>query len=159
MKNFKKISILTILIVSFLLSGCGKKNVTYMDRPADDGKFYYTNQLLGFNVVLPKEFDHYQTQRVAKDDYVDIEFYVPTSDTVYVQEVSGYAKMIVIRAYKKPGWDKVNHNEKTTIFKKFGETGGNVLTVYFNDVIPKDWKDKWTDQLKNDIKNNLSIVN
>lgn len=155
MKKSKKILVLTILIVSFLLSGCNKKS-PYMDRPAEDGKYYYQNKDLGFKVTLPAEFIYYQTQRVATDDYIDIEFYVPTSDTEFVQAVPGYAPMLVIRAYEKQAWAKVNQNEATAIYKKFGAKGNYVLAAKLSDNVPKDWTEKWTEEFQKRIKDNLS---
>lgn len=154
MEKLKKIFI-AVFVLSLLITGCSKKSA-YMDRPAEDGRYYYQNKDLGFKVTLPAEFIYYQTQRVATEDYIDIEFYIPTSDTEFVQSVPGYAQAFVVRVYKKAGWDKVNHNEATAIYKKFGTSGDYTLTYHLADNMPKDWQEKWTEDFKNSIKNNLS---
>jgi hypothetical protein len=140
-----------------MVSGCGKKDV-YMDVPAEDGKYYYQNEDLGFAATLPAEFIYYQTQRVASDDYIDIEFYLPTGDEAYKQKVPGYANLLVVRAYEKEAWDKVNHDEATAIYKKFGETKDRVLAAKIVDSVPSDWEDRWTEDLQNNIRENLSII-
>lgn len=157
MKNKKKIAVLAMLIVSFLLSGCEKKEV-YMDRPAEDGKYYYQNKDLGFKLTLPSEFIYYQTQRIATEDYIDIEFFVPTSDENFPQSVPGYANLITVRVYEKQAWGKVNQNEDTAIYKKFGEAKDYIQTVKIHEDGPKDWSEKWTDELKKEIKDNLGVI-
>jgi hypothetical protein len=157
MRNKKIILFLTFLVIGFMVSGCGKKDV-YMDVPAEDGKYYYQNEDLGFAATLPAEFIYYQTQRVASDDYIDIEFYLPTGDEAYKQKVPGYANLLVVRAYEKEAWDKVNHDEATAIYKKFGETKDRVLAAKIVDSVPSDWEDRWTEDLQNNIRENLSII-
>jgi len=129
-----------------------------MDRPADDGRFYYTNKDLGFTLVLPPEFLYYQTQRLETDDYIDIEFFVPTSDRAYPQEVPSYAKPIVVRVFTRDAWGSISGNsEMKSIYEKVGEKGEKIYTIKFWKKIPADWEDKWTELSKFNITNNFNL--
>ncbi len=145
----------TILI--FLLVGCGQKKEILMDRPAEDGSFYYQNKGLGFALALPPEFLYYQTQRKEPGDFIDLEFFVPTSDTDYQQEVPGYGKPVVVRIFKKEAWEKVGGTDEASDYSEIGEKGGKVYTVKFWENAPRDWGDKWTVDMENGIINSVSV--
>jgi hypothetical protein len=152
----KKIFLLT-LISGLLLAGCGSKDLA-MDQLAEDGKYHYHNKRLGFAINLPSEFQYYQTQRKNTDYYIDIEFFVPTSDEAYPQEVPGYAKSILVRIMSDYSWGSVEDNEEyRSIFQKVGEKGDKVYTIVFWDKIPTDWQDKWEEKLKVEIIKSFTV--
>ena len=62
-----------------------------------------------------------------------------------VQSLSGITWS---RRLPSVAWSKVNQNEDTAIYKKFGELKDKVLTVKLNSNAPEDWSEKWTDELK-----------
>jgi hypothetical protein len=66
--------------------------------------------------------------------------------------------MIIVRVYEKQAWSKVNQNEDTAIYKKFGQLGDYVHSVKIANDVPDDWTEKWTDELKEKIRDNLSIL-
>ena len=136
-------------VFAIFLSGCSSKNQA-MNELADDGKYHYENKDLGFNIVLPSEFIYYQTQRKKVGDIMDLEFFVPTADTSYVQEVFGYAKPVVVRIFEKDDWSATDDNEKK-IYEKIGEKNNSVFTIKFWEKIPEDWKNKWNDDIKREI--------
>lgn len=142
---------LFFIILIFVLAGCGQKKEAITDRPAGNGGFYYQNKGLGFAVTLPPEFLYYQTQRKKSGDFTDIEFFVPTSDTGYRQEVPGYGKPIVVRIFKKEAWEKIDGTDEASDYNKVGEKNGKVYTVKFWKDAPRDWSDKWTDDMKKKI--------
>lgn len=131
-----------------ILSACGSD--TAMDQPAENGNFHYKNQSLGFEVTLPPSFEHYQTQRREKNDYTEIVFLVPTSDTSAFQVVSGYAKPMTVRVYKQ---EKQDYGD----FREFAQKGGNYYAVDFWGQIPQDWQDQWSEEVKNKIKRSLKL--
>lgn len=142
----KTILFLAVLIIT--LSGCGNKQL--MDAPAEDGNYYYQNRDLGFSLILPPEFEYYQIQRNSTDEYTDIEVFVPTSDTSYPQEVSGYAKPIVIRMFDSDYWGNSKEEERN-IYQKIGAKGNFIYTIRFWDSPSSDWQDKWSEEMKNKI--------
>ncbi len=145
------------LIILILLSGCfHKKEEVYMDKPAEDGKYHYQNKDLGFAVILPSEFIYYQTQRKETNDYVDIEFFVPTT-IEYRHEVPGYGKPMVVRIFEKQAWEDVEDNDKTSIYNMIGEKKGKVYTIKYWEFPPDDWSEKWTDDIENGIVESFKI--
>lgn len=151
MSNRRKGLLFLILFFSLLVvSGCLKKKVD-MNALGENGKFNYNNKDLGFEIQLPEEFLYFQTQRKDGPDFDDLEFYVPTSDINYPQEVSGYAKPVVIRVYDKDYFDK-NADPQ---YKKFGEKKDKVHTVKFWEKVPADWGLKWSETMKKEIVNSL----
>ena len=127
-----------------------------MDQPAEDGNYYYQNKDLGFKATLPPEFAYYQTQRVAQEDFIDIEFYVPTSDEAYRDRAfPGYAMPLVVRVFKKDAWKKMNYDEANAIYKKFGEKNNYVQTYKLWEEIPGDWEGKWNEDMAQKIIENL----
>jgi len=149
----KKISIIFILL--FLLSACGN-NQQVMDKPAEDGNYYYSNKGLGFSLALPPEFIYYQTQRKETENYVDLEIFVPTTDKTIVHEVPDYVKPIVVRIFSQDYWQTIDKTDG--IFIKMGEAGDKVYTLMFWDEVPNDWLDKWNEELKEKLKNNFKIL-
>ena len=153
----KRFYLIILIFLVLVFAGCSKK-VDFMDKAADDGRFYYTNKDLNFTLVLPPEFIYYQTQRVETDDYIDIEFFVPTSDRAYPQEVQSYAKPIVIRVFTSDAWGNIaSDSEIKSVYETLGEKGDRVYTVKFWKNIPADWGGKWTELMHENIKNNFKL--
>ncbi|MFH1522770.1 MAG: hypothetical protein ABIE43_03040 [Patescibacteria group bacterium] len=149
----KIIFILAIISFLILFSGC-TGNDQYMDLPAEDGNFYYSNKDLGFNLVLPPEFNYYQTQRKLTNNYIDLEFFVPTSDKDYLQEVQGYAKPIVVRVFEKDKWEEM---KDSGIYQFIGGNKSNVYSIRFWEETPVDWSEKWSEEMKKNIIDNFEI--
>jgi|WetSurMetagenome_2_1015567.scaffolds.fasta_scaffold00657_24 hypothetical protein len=151
----KKIAILfTFCFLLFALSGCGKAPM--MDELNKQGFYPYTNEALGFSLSLPQEFQYYQTQRNDSGDFKELDIFVPTADTRIGNVVSGYAEPVIVRAYNKNFYnrlDKADQNE----FTKVGEKGDKVYVLKFWDVIPSDWTSKWTKDMKKQIVNNFKL--
>jgi len=153
-----KYSFLVLIILFLVLSACTLKE-PLMDQPAQDGNYHYRNKDLGFNLVLPSEFIYYQTQRKETDDFIDLEFFVPTSDTAYFQEVFGYAKPIVIRIFNKNYWESIsNQGGEQIIYQKLGEKKDFVYSIRFWQLPPADWQAKWTEEMKQWLINNFEII-
>ncbi len=144
MLKYKKISLFLVIFI-LLLTGCRKKT----DK-SNKGGIFYKNKDFHFEISLPNSFKYYQTQRVKTDKFVDIDFFVPTSDTLYGKEVSGYAKPFVIRIFNKD----ILYN---SIYKKIGERGDKIYTIKFWIKIPEDWSDSWNNNVENDIINSFNI--
>ena len=147
---------MAILVVTFVLSGCGTKEV-YMDQPADDGKYHYKNESLEFNLTLPEEFIYYQTQRKQEADNTIIEFFVPTNDLEYYQEVSSYAKAIVVRVFEKSDWDLIEKDVLRKEYNNIKEVDDKVYTLKFWDKTPADWQNKWSLKLEDEIINGFKV--
>lgn len=128
-----------------------------MSKPADDGSYLYENKDLGFNLKLPKEFQYYQTQRTQGDGYVDLEIFVPTSDTKYLQEVPGYAKPLTVRIINRDVWDKKEENFDLRLTEKVGEKNDKIYTLVFWDSAPGDWRAKWNKPMLDSIRENFKI--
>ena len=145
----KKIFFARLIILTIFLSACSAPKPA-MDQLNKNGQYHYVNEDLGFSLDLPADFIYYQTQRKTKPEYTDIEFFVPTSDRLYRQEVEGYAKPIIVRVYQKAYWEK-NQNDKTqTGFTEIGQNRLNVYTIKYWDQVPSDWQKKWSkDQIDN----------
>jgi len=126
-----------------------------MDLSREDGTYLYQNKDLGFNLVLPPEFEYYQTQRKETDDFIDLEIFVPTADTSYSMEVSGYAKPIIIRIFTRDYWESTAGNE--SLYQTLGEKGKRIYTIDFWADIPADWQTKWSEDMKQGIVDNFKI--
>lgn len=148
-----------VLFLSIVLSACGQKDdVLVMDRPAEDGKYHYSNKDLEFSLTLPEEFIYYQTQRKLTKEYTDIEFFVPTGDKKYNQEVPGYAKPIVLRVYSDENWEENMKNDPySDFFEVLDNKKDKVYVVRFWQSIPLDWQEKWSEEMKNKIKESFKI--
>ncbi len=151
MKKYSKF--IAIFAVALFLTACSRQ--VNMDQPDANGNYDFSDSYLGFSLILPKEFDHYQFQRVDKADYSDLEFFVPTSDTSIPKEVPGYGEPIIVRVYNKSAWD--GSDQKNSGFVKIGEKGDKVYAMEFWQKIPKDWQSVWNDNMKNEIKNSFKI--
>lgn len=152
MKKNKKLSLLALSLVlaaSLLISGCGKQQL--MDQPAKDGKYHYQNNDLGFGLVLPEEFIYYQTQRKQGDNFIDIEFFVPSSDLDYQKEVPGYAKPIIIRVYQ------IDQYQDESDFQKIGEKDKRIYALKFWQNTPLDWQKKWSEDIEKSIISDFEI--
>ena len=149
--KIKKILVIS-LFLAIALSGCVFKK-TAMNEPAKDGSYRYENKDLGFSLTLPADFIYYQTQRIDKEDYVDLEIFVPTSDIDYQQEVPGYAKPVVIRMYKnKAAWEKLlADQEEAKLYQQLKIKGDKVYAIRYWSEAPNDWKEKWNDAMKKKI--------
>lgn len=129
-----------------------------MDQLADDGQYHYRNPDLGFRVNLPSEFIYYQVQRKTTARYTEVEFFVPTSDTDYPQEVPSYAKPLVVRIYHVPDWaERLEAQANTQKYVIIGERDDKAYVLRFWDEIPEDWRERWNDNLKQAIIDSFNI--
>lgn len=131
--------------------GCSQDRPS-MDRPAADGQYHYDNYDLGFSLTLPAEFIYYQTERHDQTDYTDIEFFVPTSDRTYAQEVEGYAKPITLRVFKKSSWQEAQSDASQAAFEKIGQSFNKIYAIKFWDKAPADWQKVWSQIMIEKIK-------
>ncbi len=157
-KNMKLkiiVKIIPLFFVVIFLASCAERNLP-TDKPLDDGGFFYRNNSLGFSLILPPAFDHYQTQRISGSGYVDLEIFVPTSDTRFGKQVQGYAQPIVIRVFEKNVWEQANQSGES-IYKLLGEKKDKVYTILFWELEPSDWQDKWHGEIENFIINSFEI--
>ena len=148
------ISILFVMALAVSLSACGLKEKD-MAKPDDSGNYNYSNDSLYFSLVLPKEFQYYQTQRKETSDYAAIEFFVPTSDKKYPQEVPSYAKPVVVKVFKEKAWDE--KRDKTKNMEVLGKGNGQIYTMIFWEKFPADWEAKWSDGTKDSIMKSFKI--
>jgi hypothetical protein len=149
----KKIAWLSVFLflTLFLTTGCGQKEVP-MDVLAADGNYHYNNKDLSFSLALPPAFIYYQVQRVDKPDYIDIEFFVPTSDRAY----SEYAQPLKVRAIKMDSWKKLQANQGSSTVNNLvdkndtiaAKSGDYVYFLRFWNEYPSDWQQKWSDSME-----------
>ena len=151
MKIITKIILSLVFILS--LTACGTRNLP-TDKALDDGRYFYRNNLLGFSLILPKTFEHYQTQRAKGSTYTDLEIFVPTSDDSFGKQIPGYAKPVEIRVFDKDAW---KNTSKQSSFKFLGEKKDKVFTILFWKKVPKDWQESWTEDVENSIINSFAI--
>ncbi len=149
------LKIIPLLFILPFLSSCGERNLP-TDQVLSDGGFFYRNNFLHFSLVLPDNFEHYQTQRIESQDYIDLEVFVPTSDVRFGKQVQGYAKPIVVRVFSKDVWDTINQKENN-IYKFLGDKKNKVYTILFWEEEPSDWQDKWSGETENFVINNFEI--
>lgn len=145
-----------ILIIALSLTGCGFSKGPAMNQLSDDNNYHYQNKDLGFAIALPAEFEYYQTQRKETEDFIDIEFFTPTSDTDYIQEVPGYAKPIVVRIFQDEVWQGVSDGDEA-LYQKLGDKGKRVYTIRFWQELPTDWQGKWSEEMKKGIVDGFEI--
>ncbi|PIR12855.1 hypothetical protein COV49_04040 [Candidatus Falkowbacteria bacterium CG11_big_fil_rev_8_21_14_0_20_39_10] len=127
-----------------------------MNEPAPEtGEYQYKNADLGFELALPAEFIYYQTQRKTTDNFVDIEFFVPTGDENYYSEVFGYTNPVTIRIFDKDYYE--NQSDMKSVYKELTEKNKKVYTIRFWENIPSDWRDKWNDELKQKVIDGFMI--
>ena len=145
-----KILFTIILVLMIFLTACAKKEVYNMDQLATDGKYHYTNQDLGFSVDFGKEFIYYQTQRNDTKSFRQVEFFVPTSDREYPQDIQSYGKFLVVNVSDKD----LNLEEG---FRMLGEKDSEIFSMLFWDKAPSDWTDKWNDEVQQEIISSFKI--
>jgi hypothetical protein len=118
----------------------------------------YTNEDLKFSLVLPFEFEYFQTQRKNMQDYTDLEIFIPTSDREYPQEVPGYAKPLVIGVLKKDEWEKrEGKDENDAQMELVGSKGDIFYAVKFWNYLPSEWQARWSDVMKDNIIKSIKI--
>jgi hypothetical protein len=147
--------IISLLFVSLIITACGQRDLP-TDVSLADGGFFYRNSVLGFSLILPKTFEHYQTQRVSSDTYTDLEIFIPTSDARFGKQVSGYAKSLTIRVFDEEAWKAINKKEDS-VYKFLGDKKNKIFTALFWKQIPSDWNDKWSEEIKNTVINSFEI--
>ncbi len=150
----KKIIFISFVLV-LILAGCGAKK-QLMNKPADDNNYYYQNADLGFSLVLPPEFIYYQTQRKQIGGATELAIFIPTADTLYQQEVSGYAKPVRIMVYGSDAWNGLAEADKLNL-EKVGEKKGRIYAIEFWQRVPSDWQGKWNEQMKQKIINGFKV--
>ena len=153
----KKIIFIFLTIALMVgLTACQKQN---MDQPAADSNYHYQNKDLGFGLVFPPEFIYYQTQRTNHTDYIDMEYFVPTSDPNYPTPIQSYARPVLLRIYTGANWtadfESLTDKDK---YIKVGETKNRTYFLRFWDDIPSDWQSKWNDEMRQFIVNNFQIL-
>ncbi len=154
----KKFSLIVVLISVFFLSGCLKGGTgEQMDRLNSEGFYHYINRDLDFGLYLPSSFEYYHVQRKNLENYTDIEFFTPTADTSYYQEIQSYAKPIVVRIWDKKYWDGLEEDEDKAVFEEKTEKRGKVYTIKFWENIPKDWELKWSEETRREILDRFEI--
>lgn len=147
---------LLIIVFSLTLSGCWFNKKVPMDQINNEGVYNYRNEALNFSLDLPEEFIYYQTQSKEGAGYKDIEFFVPTSDTAYSQEVAGYAKPFLIRAYEEKTWESLGESVKEG-FNELAKGSGRVYFVKFWREAPADWRSKWTEESATKITGSFKV--
>ncbi|HTW96966.1 MAG TPA: hypothetical protein VMD74_04905 [Candidatus Methylomirabilis sp.] len=145
----------TFCFLLIVLSACGKK--VMMDELNGQGFYPYSNDALGFSLSLPKEFIYYQTQRNDGGNYQELDVFVPTADQSYKSAVpQSYAEPVVVRVYKTKDFQALSAVDQAKL-TKVAEKGGKVYVLNFWDKIPSDWKDKWTDAMKQGLIKNFKV--
>lgn len=154
MRNKKILGGAVLLILIFSLSGCLNEEPK-VDVLAPDNKYHYRNDLLGFQINFPEEFEYYQAQRIEADNYVDMEFLIPTSDIHYPSELVGFAKPVVVRIFDSQYWQE--NRGSNSIYEELAEKGSKVYTIAFWNNYPQDWENKWSEEMKEEIINSFKL--
>ena len=149
------VKIIPLLFIALIVSACGQRELP-TDVSLSGGGFFYRNNVLGFSLILPETFEHYQTQRISNDTYTDLEIFVPTSDTAFGRQVPGYAKPITIRVFDEDAWELVEQKEDG-IYKFLGDKRNKVFTALLWKQVPNDWTDKWSEDIENAVINSFEI--
>jgi len=144
----------SLLIFLFTLSACGKP--VMMDALNKQGFYPYSNDLLGFNLSLTKDFKYYQTQRTELPTYTDLDIFVPTADANYAEQVPGYAEPIIVRVYDKSTYDALSASTTAGMIK-VGENNNKVYNLIFWSKIPSDWQNKWSPAMKQQLISNFKL--
>lgn len=141
-----------VLTVVLIASGCAKSKKEMMDEVSEKGYFHYTANDLGFGLYLPREFMYYQAQRKENDNFIDVEFFVPTTDkSASDPNFQDYAKPVTVRIFKQKYWnDSMNGDEKKD-YTKLGEKNKKVYTMLFWEKPSSDWSARWTEEMKKGI--------
>ncbi|MDA3840488.1 MAG: hypothetical protein PF572_05325 [Patescibacteria group bacterium] len=144
----KKILFSFLLFILFFGTACSRSNIkedVLMDELASDNKYHYTNEGLGFSVDFPEQFIYFQTQRNDYKGFIDMEYFVPTSDREYPQQIQSYGKFLTVRIFDKSEYEE-NEN-----FVYLGDKNKQIFVAIFWDSVPVDWKNKWSEEVKNEI--------
>jgi hypothetical protein len=154
-KNINKyLGIALLLFLAFSLSACLKKSAPAVDmsQVASDGKFHYQNPNLGFSVDFPSVFEYYQVQRVSFENYTESQFFVPTADRNYPQQIKGYGRFLVVRIYDKNYWETLKTKQyEEAVFENLGEHDGRYYLVSYWKMEPSDWSGKWNMDVQREI--------
>jgi hypothetical protein len=144
-----------LILTSLVLSGCQKVN---MDELAEDNLYHYKNKDFKFSIDLPPEFIYYQTQRITRSDYTDVEFYVPTNDTGYSTKVSGYALAVTVRIFSANKWQEtISGQLDGGSYEWLSENKDRVYTIKFWNPAPADWQERWSEEMRQGIKNSFRL--
>lgn len=156
MGNSAKTAFLLILVLSNTACLAGKTPA--MDELAEDGKYHYLNKDLAFKIEFPASFFRYQVQRKNIDEYIELEFYVPTADTGYPQEIQSYAEAVVVRVYESLSWKDYDKKDYIKdVYYDLGEHNGYKYFVRFWDTRPSDWQDQWSQETEKEIINSFAF--
>jgi len=148
----------SFFIVNFL-NACSVSSGVPMDELSEEGRFQYKNKDLGFEISLPDTFEFYQVQRKNTDEYSEIEFFVPTSDMAYPQEVQSYAKPLMLRFYKNETWEKFDKREYVeSVFFQLPSDKTGKFFIKFWKTRPKDWEGKWNQEIEEEIKISFKVL-
>lgn len=153
-KNIIPIALLIVALVAGYFLFFPEKTSDHTVINEQGGRNVYTNEEFDFSVTLPDEFSFYTTQRKEGEDYIDIEFFMPSSDTSFYQQISGYAKPLVVRVVTDPEYAEITGRQN---FVELGKKGGKVYTMWLWRETPKDWSDKWNDEARKKITESFKI--
>ncbi|MCD4694274.1 hypothetical protein K8R62_02865 [bacterium] len=146
-RNIACFSVFFLLLLSLTSCSFGKSDF-------EKNGLKYKNEPLNFEIILPQNFEKRITQRKDGEGYVDIEFFVPTSDRSQELEVKSYAKPIFIRIFRDT--KESDFTEKID-FEILGSKNNNLYAIKFWDYTPKDWQNRWSDKIEKDIINSFKI--
>jgi hypothetical protein len=153
----KILIILTLMVLVF--AGCGRKADVPMDQLSDDGKYHYVNEQLGYSIDFPEEFIYYQTQRNNLGNYIDMDYFVPTSDREYPQTVQSYGRVVMVRVIDKVDYtDELSDETDIIGFVKIGESEDRLYFIDFWNTPPSDWTDKWNEEIRGGIEESFVIL-
>ncbi len=150
-KKFLFSIILFLLLLTTACSRSGYGEDILMDELASDGKYHYTNKALGFSVNFPEQFIYYQTQRADTEKYMQVEFFAPTSDRAYPQQIQSYGKFLVVAVYNS------NDYEENKDHEIFGKKDKKTFVGTFWENAPSDWSEKWSEKTKQEIISSFKI--
>lgn len=128
-----------------------------MDVPDKQGNYHYQNEDLGFELLLPGDFQYYITYRKKNEGFVDLAILVPTGDVDYQSDVPGYAQPVTIRVFEQQAWSDYKTSGNNA-FQEISEKNGQVYTIKFWNGIPKDWENKWNKERIDFIKSNFKLL-
>lgn len=151
-KIFQGGLLLVLLVLSFSLTACLKQEPK-VDVLAEDNKYHYRNDTLGFQINFPEEFQYYQAQRIETENFTDLEFLVPTGDINYPSEVVGLANPVTVKLFNQDYWQDVNQD----LYIKVAEKGDKIYALEFWTNYPSDWVNKWNDQMKQEIVDSFKL--
>jgi hypothetical protein len=153
-KNIIPVALLIILgIIGYFVFS--PKKITDGSREGEAVKQnVYTNEEFDFSLVLPDDFAFYTTQRKESEDYIDIEFFMPSSDVSLYQQISGYAKPVVVRVVTNPEYAETLGRQN---FFEVGKKDGKIYTLWLWKETPKDWQGKWDEAVRKKISDSFKM--